>query len=156
MLEQIGANSMTEQEAIKILNSKLHLDCKVAEAMGELEAREMGIKALEEVQQYRELGTVEELKHLKELNEDCTIKHLTGECSYNETGCSGCIGREKIRKALEKQIAKKPIYKKGFFNAWRCPICDEVVGEFSNYCNSCGQKLWEKSKVLDWGNEDAE
>lgn len=61
-----------------------------------------------------------------------------------------------LMKSNEKQIAKKPIYKKGFFNAWRCPICDEIVGESHNYCNSCGQKLWEESKVLDWGNEDAE
>lgn len=140
-----GANSMTEQEAIKILNSKLHLDCKAAEAMGELEARDIGIKALEEVQQYRALGTVEELKELKEIDYDCSIKHLTGECSYNETGCSGCIGREKIKNALEKQIAKKLKHE-------ACPNCstnnDMIIKHLGNpqahkfvYCWNCGQAL---------------
>lgn len=118
---------MTEIEAIKELKEYAE------NSWGDLnESFELSIKALEEVQQYRALGTptqilekigglnielgkyacigtVEELKHLKEMNEDCTIKHLTGECSYNETGCSDCIGREKIRKALEKQIPKKVV-----------------------------------------------
>lgn len=54
------------------------------------------------LREYQALGTVEELQALKEIDNDCTIRHLTGECSYNETGCSGCIGREKIKVALEK------------------------------------------------------
>ena len=51
-------------------------------------------------------------------------------------------------KALEKQIAKKPIWKKSdFINRHHCPCCNEVVWIEHPYC-VCGQKL-------DWGNEDA-
>jgi rubrerythrin len=38
---------MTEIKAIKILQSNLHLDCKVKEAIEELEARKVAVKALE-------------------------------------------------------------------------------------------------------------
>lgn len=38
---------MTEQKAIEILNTKLHLDCKIKEAIDEMEARCVAINALE-------------------------------------------------------------------------------------------------------------
>lgn len=38
---------MKPEEAIKVLKSKLHLDCSVPEAIGELEAREIAVEALE-------------------------------------------------------------------------------------------------------------
>ena len=38
---------MTAQEAIKILSTKVHLDSKIAEAIGEMEARCVAIEALE-------------------------------------------------------------------------------------------------------------
>ena len=102
-------------------------------------AIEEAIKALEEVQQYREIGTVEE-----------------------------------CRKAVEKQKAKKPIWKhdigivhKDYADGhgetveekwadWVCPNCGWFVGEQyiprrhnqrkSNYCSRCGQKInWDKN-----------
>lgn len=45
---------MTEQEAIKFIDDR-HYDSKS-------DAYKMAIKALEEIQQYREIGTVEEIK----------------------------------------------------------------------------------------------
>ena len=51
-------------------------------------------------------------------------------------------------KALEKQIAKKPIWvEKCDMDA--CPICKSLYARQVPYCSDCGQKL-------DWGNEDAE
>lgn len=54
---------MTENEAISVL--------KMIEAHGSLssKAKDMAIQALEEIQQYRAIGTVEELQALKEKNE---------------------------------------------------------------------------------------
>ena len=54
---------MTEQEAISVL--------KMIETHGSLStnAKDEAIKALEEVQQYREIGTVEECRENKELLE---------------------------------------------------------------------------------------
>lgn len=39
----------------------------------------------------------------RDKDSDCIIRHLTGECSYDETGCSGCRGKERIKEALDKQ-----------------------------------------------------
>ena len=99
------------------------------------------------------------LNSLEGYDFDCIIKHFSGGCSYNETGCSGCVGKENIKIALEKQIAKKPILNNPIINnlwcedAKLCPICHTYVDRYSLYCycKNCGQKL-----DLDWGNEDAE
>ena len=104
------------------------------------EDMEMAIKALEEIQQYRAIGTVEE-----------------------------------CREAREKQRGKKPIlcmnevsgmfvdyadghgeYKTQMNNWWRCPCCNEVVGQRvivhkhihdqrkKKFCEKCGQAIsWE-------------
>ena len=50
---------MTEQEAIKFLTG--YLDSVVYKEKC-VEAHKLAIKALEEIQQYREIGTVEEIK----------------------------------------------------------------------------------------------
>ena len=107
------------------------------------------IQALEEIQQYRAIGTIEEFKALKEKQYDCTIKHLTNECSYKETGCSDCKGYWKIRKLLEKNVAKKSkeVHENEICIDFICPNCKEAVyGQpyRPNYCKHCGQKLdWE-------------
>lgn len=59
-------------------------------------------------------------------------------------------------KALEKQIAKKPIYKPYddtcVYYEYACPDCEEWLDRNSkpHHCK-CGQKI-----LWDWGNEDAE
>ena len=82
-----------------------------------IEAYSMAIEALEEVEQYRALGTVEELK-----------------------------------KAKEKQIAKKPDFE-GYgydcrgtlvYDTWICPNCEadyEVDYEEYECCPKCGQAI---------------
>lgn len=50
---------MTEQEAIKYIESHGYISDDV---------KDMAIKALEEIQQYREIGTVKEVMELKEQN----------------------------------------------------------------------------------------
>lgn len=58
---------MTENEAIKMLEQGDKYSHEVDFTYEEyLEAIEMGRKALEEIQQYRAIGTVEELKDTKE------------------------------------------------------------------------------------------
>lgn len=51
---------MTENEAIDVLNMI------VAHGPLPIDAKKMAIKALEEVQQYRAIGTVEELQDMKD------------------------------------------------------------------------------------------
>lgn len=98
------------------------------------------------------------------MTEQEVIKYLKGgclglNCEYHiKDRCKDDFeAREKKKadaiilsiKALEKQIAKKPIWKTGdFINRHHCPCCNEIVWIEHPYCK-CGQKL-------DWGNEDAE
>lgn len=87
-----------------------------------------------------------ELQALKKQNTDCILKHLTGYCSYNETGCSDCKGKIAIKTALEKAEPKKIIDKNEneYTVDFICPSCNEpVIGQLyrPNYCKHCGCKL---------------
>lgn len=111
----------------------------------ELEALNIAIESMEEVEQYRALGTVEELKEAREMNKNCTIEQLTGvECSYNETGCSDCKGKQALLEAMEKQIPIK--IKEIHVDEYYCPACgvelncnDAKVED--KYCSECGQRF---------------
>jgi hypothetical protein len=60
------------------------------------------------------------------------------------------ILRIDLGEALEKQIAKKPIWSTSdFANIHHCPSCDGIVWVEQPHCGYCGQRL-------DWRNEDAE
>lgn len=97
---------MTENEAIDVLN--------MIEAHGPLptEAKKMSIKALEEVQKYRKIGTVEECREAVEKQTAKKVKSI----SPVKDGDSyvGLIGR--------------------------CPCCGDILEEDTVYCD-CGQKL---------------
>ena len=131
---------MTQQEAIKKIKDQKRLCFTEGylKVQGITEALDMAIKSLEGY------------------DHECIIKHLSGGCSYNETGCSDCIGKEKIRIALEKQNAKKPneIDERAeddfYYLAFVCPSCHYPIhGQpyRPDYCKHCGQKL-------DWSNEN--
>lgn len=53
-----------------------------------------------------------------------------------------------IKKALEKQIPKKPIEARRWLydNGLICPVCSYSIYKLSfSYCHNCGQKIdWEK------------
>lgn len=138
---------MTENEAIerlKCMRLFMQINDKASESKFLEEdyiANKMAIKALEEIQQYRAIGAVEE-----------------------------------CREARERHRAKKPIlcmnevsgmfvdyadghgeYKTQMNNWWRCPCCNEVVGQRvivhkhihdqrkKNFCEKCGQAIsWER------------
>ena len=137
---------MTIQEAIK--------DIKSIKPIVGGKSLEIAIECMEEVEQYRALGTVEELKEAREMNKNCTIEQLTGvECSYNETGCSDCKGKQALLEAMEKQIPKKVIVEDDG-DSLLCPSCGlELMGSITDhdhdpyYCFECGQ-------ALKWGEED--
>ena len=101
------------------------------------------IKALKEIQQYREIGTVEQVKNQKE-NLSVVYRII------NDYRSIGTV--EECREAMEKQKAKKPIpinYKKYadkienmefLEDAYLCPNCKTVIRSGS-FCGRCGQKL---------------
>ena len=133
---------MTASEAIKMLQiQKPAYGCK--EYRKPLRyAYEMAIKALEEVQQYRAIGTPEELQaaHEKQIPKKPILKHDVSVMHINR-------GNQPHEwKRLES-------------DNWHCPECDSFVGERvyvhskvhdqrkKKYCDNCGQKLdWESDE----------
>lgn len=156
---------MTLEETIEILrvmqNEKVdyaELVCAPAFASGyeyvypepEDYAIEEAIKALKEVQQYREIGTVEECRAMAsviskaETNE--LAKIIDEWLSYKKIGTV-----EECREAMEKQIPKnsKIIHKSGAI-CYNCPSCGLNLMKIKNniqfghipmYCEYCGQAI---------------
>jgi hypothetical protein len=115
--------SMTEIEAIERLQC-MRLFMGIEDKRNESKfleddyvANKMAIKALEEIQQYRAIGTIEEFKALKEKNEP---KKLTP------------IDYEKYIGIVENA--------KFLRGACWCPNCKHTVRS-GTYCDDCGQKL---------------
>ncbi len=114
---------MTEKEAVNVLN--------MVEAHGSLskKAKDMAIQALEEIQQYREIGTLEE--------------------------CRESVEKQKAKKPV---CVPKPYNEEvGFNDEWHCPSCGSYIGYFTEgmnepeqmeYCNECGQHI-----ARDWSEE---
>jgi len=118
---------MTENEAIKELETSIDLAKMCTqnyERKNEIQGYEMAIKALEEVQKYRKIGTVEECRAWKEkqnAKKVISFDYKNGTVNY---GCPVCK-----RKIISKIDGK-----------W-------CGGTFNEYCDRCGQKL-------DWSVND--
>lgn len=105
---------MTENEAIKELETSIDLAKMCTqnyERKNEIQGYEMAIKALEEVQQYREIGTVEELirgmRYMNIAKRHGTIGQVIDECvAYEAIGTP-----EECRKSVDicKAMAERRI-----------------------------------------------
>ena len=128
---------MTENEALEYLKSSK----RKSNMLGILPGSDIGnsiIKALEEVQQYRAIGTAEELQDMK----SNYFEALSDWHQYRKIGTL-----EECRAAVEKQTAKKVMHNKKV-NIYFCPICERKCNYMhSLYCSGCGQKL-------DWSDEE--
>lgn len=138
---------MTESEAIKELETSIDfakMCIQNCERKNEIQGYEMAIKALEEVQQYRAIGTVEELetasKYLRLVKKHGTVGKTIEECAeYEEIGTV-----EECREAMEKQrrkIVKNQYGTNYVLKAGYCPVCGCGVTARWDYCQCCGQKL---------------
>lgn len=120
-----------ESEAINVLN--------MIEAHGDLaiKAKQTAINALEEVQQYRAIGTLEELKEAMKyvwlVKKHGTIGKALEECAEYES-----IGTpEECRAAMEKQKAKKPMHVTNSYFGY------QKHKEHVGYCPDCGHQVKE-------------
>ena len=107
---------MTENKAIERIKYRMHTVEQVAGENG-MEDLEMAIKALEEVQQYRQIGTVEECR---EAVEKQTAKKPT------------LIDYKKYTNFVDNADFLQDAY-------W-CPNCKRVVRSGS-FCRDCGQHI---------------
>lgn len=119
------------------------------------ESLDMAIIALKEVQQYREIGTVEECKELAYIvniaEKEELAKIIDEYLLYSKIGTV-----EECREAVEKQKAKELVYESdsvfsnGFshYRMGKCPMCDRYYNSSDevNYCSKCGQAIqWDEN-----------
>lgn len=165
---------MTPEEAIEILEEVKELDDTLyAYNAAYMEALEVALFALKEIQNYRKLGTLEELarakKYIDLAKKHGTIGEMIDECAEYES-----IGTvEECREAVEKQKAKKPkeiLRHRGGFEMQHCPKCDTdyqvdrrykikdgycpacgklLDSAFRNYCANCGQAIDENLEGME-------
>ena len=149
---------MNENEAIERIKYRMHTAGQVTGESG-MEDLEMAIKALEEVQQYRAIGTPEECRKSLEICKAMDERNITPDDMENYMKFEDeCIKQgftlDSILKSREKQTAKKI----EIFNGQAsCPNCKHFFGEMNvirsliawnmPYCKHCGQKL-------DWSDEE--
>ena len=149
---------MTENKAIERIKYRMYTVGQVA-GEGGMEDLEMAIKALEEVQQYRTIGTPEECKKSVSVCRAMIERNITPENMEEymkfEDECVKCgFTFKSLLEAREKQTAKKI----EIFNGQAsCPNCKYLFGEMDiiknlrtwnmPHCKDCGQKL-------DWSDEE--
>ena len=142
--------NMTENEAIKKLEKfQLQIEHSIAEEdcceysnsekfLQEdkefLDAFNIAISALEEIQKYRKIGTVENIKLW------CSLFGLGG---FEELAAYRKIGTvEECREAREKQKPKKPVLRNDNGKLRKCcPVCGCYFGSLSISCPKCGQAI---------------
>ena len=104
---------MTENEARLILDVRIS---RFDHAGDVNEALEIAKQALEEIQQYREIGTVEE--------------------------CREAVEKQKAKELVYESDS---VFSNGFshYRMGKCPMCDRYYNSSDevNYCSECGQAL---------------
>ena len=119
------------------------------------EAKTVAVQALEEIQQYRAIGTPEELQTMKEHGGFTGVELANIAAMQMKLKEYEAIGTpEECRKAREKQMPKKVV--KNGKRSYKCPCCgesaktetgDSFIDYRLDYCDGCGQKL-------DWSDEE--
>lgn len=147
---------MTESEAIEYLTAYLECEsrrsriescnnncneCELCYLQGtakqHLEGIKIAIQALEKVQQYRAIGTPEELQDMR----SNYFEALSDWRQYRKIGTL-----EECRTARKKQIPMKPDFTEDKEFAL-CPCCNgKGLLDKQKYCDNCGQ-------MIDWSDE---
>lgn len=108
---------MTENEAIARIRYRIDTATDIAGNGVDgkaYEDMEIAIKVLEEIQQYRSIGTVDEYHKLKERQ----------------------IGKKPNKADVQ------PYFRKHCANIYSCPLCHKkIVFQKQKFCHDCGQKL---------------
>lgn len=110
----------------------------------ETKAIDAALKAMDELEAFKELGSYEELKALKE----DMWEALEALKMYSAIGTV-----EECKNAVEKMTPKKPARQTkaldhGMYvgDIGRCPTCESIVSEDNDCCDRCHQ-------ILDWAGE---
>ena len=147
---------MTENEAIENFNEWLDRASEFRKTQSNdykpdhVLAMELAVKALEEVQQYREIGTVEQFERAK------AMENVYGQVKWErdvaisqleEIGVGLGQKMEELKALKEKNEPKKPIITSKVEDCeyMRCTNCNLTTVLYGGmrpvYCANCGQKL---------------
>lgn len=115
-----------------------------------MEALEVAIKALEEVQQYRAIGTLEECRKSVEiykamLERNITVGNIEEYMKFEDECVEKGFSFKSLLEARDKQEKFKPT--QGKVGVGRCKCGVEFLNKNTKYCGNCGQKL-------DWSDEE--
>lgn len=139
---------MNENEAIERIKYRMHTVEQIAGGSG-MEDLEVAIKALEDVQQYRTIGTPEECQKSVAVCKSMIDRKITPESMEEymkfEDECVECgFTFKSLLEAREKQIPYKPSRKKLVCGIGKCKCGVEFLDRQTGFCGNCGQKLdWE-------------
>lgn len=145
---------MTENEAIERIKYRIKtatdicgkdVDGKVYEDM------EIAINALQEIQQYRSIGTPDEIEGLNFSSNQLRLVNLVEKYKEKLKEYEKIGTVSKCKKAIEKQKPKIPnIWGDGYvegqlvYDMYDCPNCDEsyeIDYDDYDYCPKCGQRI---------------
>lgn len=145
---------MTENEAIKELETSIDLAKMCTqnyERKNEIQGYEMAIKALEEVQKYRKIGTVEECREAVEKQTAKKVKSISpvkdGDSYVGLIGRCPCCGNyeQETAEMMEKAFEKSRLYDPG-----KVVKQLEERTAFLKYCTKYGNNTTEQqSKSCD-------
>lgn len=139
---------MTENEALGYLkNSKRQKS--MLEILPGSDIGNTIIKALEELKQYRTIGTLEECQKSVAVCKAMIARKITPENMEEymkfEDECVKCgFTLKSLLEAREKQIPYKLSRKKLVWGVGKCKCGVEFLDRQTGFCGNCGQKLdWE-------------
>ena len=142
---------MTENEALGYLkNSKRQKS--MLEILPGSDIGNTIIKALEELKQYRTIGTPEECQKSVAVCKSMIDRKITPENMEEymkfEDECVKCgFTLKSLLEAREKQIPYKPSRKKLVWGIGKCKCGVEFLDRKTGFCGNCGQRL-------DWSDEE--
>ena len=122
------------------------------------EGLDIAISAMQELQEYKEIGTIKGYKDAIKAYDDCYFEkqELEKELSdYKELG-----NFTEVKKAVDKQNTKMPDNFENvtdftgelLFKTGNCPECgfEDIYSHRTQYCPKCGQKiLWKEADEYD-------
>lgn len=123
---------MTENEALEILNNECEDISKVQIAL------KVARDAIEEIQQYRAIGTVEGYKRAVKVSKENYYLCAEYKARLKEFEAIGTV--EEFKALKEKSVAKKA-FPNIVAGKVICPTCNSSLFKTYEHCVKCGQKL---------------
>lgn len=143
MTENEAINGWTFEETIQTTENLMEVENNVFKWDVLRHLRDFAESFKDELEQYRAIGTVEELKtamkYVSLAKKHGTVGRAIDACAEYES-----IGTVEEFKALKEKNEPKELAEHNFqdeVHHYLCPSCRSIVSCTQNYCDECGQAL---------------